>query len=166
LSSAKKFKLVAFGGTFDHLHIGHRVALKKALEMGERVIIGITSDDMVKKTKPNENISPFELRKRKIELFLHQEKSYDRVEIIKLEDQYGPTTDNPEIDAIIASRETMPKIKELNKIRKSKGLPPLEVILVDTVLAEDGKPVSSTRIRRGEIDPHGHIINSTKRRIK
>ena len=41
-----RFKLVGVSGTFDKLHKGHRVLLSKALEIGEKVMVGLTSDEM------------------------------------------------------------------------------------------------------------------------
>jgi pantetheine-phosphate adenylyltransferase len=37
-------------------------------------------------------------------------------------------------------------------------LKPLEVVEIPFVLAEDGKPISSIRIRYGEIDVHGKLL--------
>jgi pantetheine-phosphate adenylyltransferase len=34
----------------------------------------------------------------------------------------------------------------------------IELVLVDYVLAEDGLPISSSRIKRGEIDEHGKVL--------
>jgi pantetheine-phosphate adenylyltransferase len=35
---------------------------------------------------------------------------------------------------------------------------PLDIITIDMVLADDGKPISSTRIREGEIDVAGTVL--------
>jgi pantetheine-phosphate adenylyltransferase len=62
------------------------------------------------------------------------------------------------VEAIVVSSETAKRVELANKLRASKGFPPLKVITVDFVLAEDGKPISSTRIRSGEIDEAGKVL--------
>lgn len=46
-------KVVYVGGAFDVLHVGHVEFLKKAKEQGDFVIVGLHSDDIVKKYKGN-----------------------------------------------------------------------------------------------------------------
>jgi len=45
----KKFDLVATGGTFDIIHKGHMALLNKAFTISSKVIIGLSSDELVKK---------------------------------------------------------------------------------------------------------------------
>ncbi|MCG2735746.1 MAG: phosphopantetheine adenylyltransferase, partial [Candidatus Methanoperedenaceae archaeon] len=45
-----------------------------------------------------------------------------------------------------------------NTIRREKGMRALKIVLVDYVLADDGLPISSTRIKRGEIDANGRVL--------
>jgi pantetheine-phosphate adenylyltransferase len=52
----KKLNLVATGGTFDYIHIGHLKLLSAAFNIGNHLIIGLTSDDFVKRFKPTSNI--------------------------------------------------------------------------------------------------------------
>jgi len=39
-----------------------------------------------------------------------------------------------------------------------RGLPPIKVIVIDMVPAEDQVPISTTRIKRGEIDRWGRLL--------
>ena len=41
----KRYQQVALGGTFDKFHEGHRELIKKAFEIGQEVLIGVTSDE-------------------------------------------------------------------------------------------------------------------------
>ena len=41
------FKTVAIAGTFDRLHKGHRFFISEAFKLGDKVIIGLTSDKYV-----------------------------------------------------------------------------------------------------------------------
>ena len=72
----KKYNCVAMGGTFDILHTGHIELLKKSFAIGKFVIIGITSDKLVKE-KLKKNISnPFEVRKHNLVKIINVEISF------------------------------------------------------------------------------------------
>lgn len=43
------YKTIAIAGTFDHLHKGHEYFISEAFKLGEKVIIGLTSDEYAQK---------------------------------------------------------------------------------------------------------------------
>ena len=59
----EKLNLVATGGTFDYIHIGHIKLLSTAFEISDHVIIGLTSDKFVKRYKLTSNIKNNYLRR-------------------------------------------------------------------------------------------------------
>ncbi|MBM4240980.1 MAG: phosphopantetheine adenylyltransferase [Euryarchaeota archaeon] len=147
------YQKVAVGGTFDKFHKGHKKLLDKAFKVGDKILIGVTSDEFGGKKG---DIDPCNVRMSNLEKFL--EKFNSRYSMMKLEDHYGSTIDDETLDALVVSRETRPTANKINRIRERRGMNPLEIIVIDMVLAEDGKPISSTRIRKGEIDSKGRII--------
>ena len=154
----KKFETVAAGGTFDEFHKGHRALLKKAFEVGNHVLIGLCSDDFVKKLRKPYKILPYEKRLEELKNFLRKRGVLERAEIFPLNDPYGVTVSRNRLDAIVVSRETEPRAHEINEKRKSKGMPPLKVVVINMILAEDYFPIASTRIWLGEIDREGHLL--------
>jgi pantetheine-phosphate adenylyltransferase len=161
-----KFPVVATGGTFDEIHTGHVMLLAKAFEVGNKVIIGISSDEFATKRgkKINHN---FEQRAETLRKVITKEfgDKNTNYEIAKLEEDFGPmVTTDPNVAALVASSETAEKGKILNERRTEKGLEPVQIIAVDMVKAEDGLPISSTRIRAGEIDSSGKILARKKKR--
>lgn len=155
----EKLNLVATGGTFDCIHIGHIKLLSTAFDISNHVIIGLTSDRFVKRYKLNSNIKNNYLRrlfnlKKNISLNF-KDAHYT---IVKLEDEFGPVIHSSQIQAIVVSEETLVKVKEINEIRIKNHLHPLRVIVVAIARSSDGKPISSTRIRNGEIDDKGKIL--------
>ena len=40
----KAFKKIGLGGTFDHLHGGHRKLLETAAKLGNHIIIALTTE--------------------------------------------------------------------------------------------------------------------------
>ena len=61
-------------------------------------------------------------------------------------------------DVIVVSPETFSTAEEINSKRIKLGHKPLEIIKIPFVLAEDGKPISSSRIYSKEIDIEGNIL--------
>ncbi len=157
--ASKKYKLVAVGGTFDHFHKGHQSLLTKAFSIGEKVLVGVTCDSFCRCKPLSNEIQPFYLRKRNILNFIRAHFKDADFEIIVLKDKYGPAISDKNIEAIIVTEQTIQTAKEINQIRVSKGLNPLEIVVVDMVLAYDGKPISSTRIRSGEITVDGEAVS-------
>ncbi len=137
-----KFKKVAVGGTFDTLHEGHKVLIEKAFEIGAFVVIGITSNAMKK------GAIPYKKRKVAVEDFLKQKKNF---RIVKLTDVHGPAATERDFDAIVVSDETKKRAVEINKSRENRGMARLEIVSIPLVLDKKGIPLSSSRIKRGEI---------------
>jgi pantetheine-phosphate adenylyltransferase len=144
--------LVAIGGTFDILHDGHKALLKKAYTLGE-VIIGLVSDDMARKAHA---VNDYDTRKKPVFAYIKALTGSDP-QIVALNDPYGPTLEQ-NFDYIVVSPETLPTAKEINALRVERRLPPIKIVCVDFVLAQDGIPISSTRIHDGEIDEHGVLL--------
>ena len=154
----KRFETVAVGGTFDLFHRGHRVLLMKAFKVGNRVLIGLCSDDFVEKMSKPHRIVPYAKRLEDLEKLLKKNGVLERAEITPLDDAYGITLSERRIDAIVVSEETEPRAREINEKRKSLGMSPLPIITVNMVLSEDHYPISSTRIWFEEIDREGHLL--------
>ncbi len=152
----------AVAGTFGPLHDGHRALFRAALERGdEGVIVGLSSDAFASESRQPDPrpIPSYEERERRVKAVLNAIDEWNRsVEIRKFTDEYGFASRDPSLDALVVSPETDEEVGEINRQRTDQGLNPLEPIVVPYEYAEDGKPISSTRIVRGEIDEHGHLL--------
>lgn len=144
---------VAIGGTFDILHDGHKALLRKAYKLG-RVTIGLVSDKMAK--HKGHAVNPYAIRKQALATYVRALTGAEP-EIVELNDPYGPTLDT-QFDYIVVSPDTIETAREINALRTRHRMAPITIMCVDFVRARDGKPISSSRIRRGEIDEHGVLL--------
>ncbi len=151
------FSLVALGGTFDVLHRGHRRLLRRAFTVGRRVAIGLSSDEFARTLHKPHKVDPFSVRKVELERLLKHWRVLSRTRIVQLNDRYGPTVTEKKFQAIVVSRRTIRTAYQINMRRRSRGLKSLEIVPIDLILADDSRPISSTRIRRGKIDREGRI---------
>jgi len=151
-----KYRAVATGGTFDHIHRGHRALLSRSFETGDFVIIGVTSDELAKREGKKPDME-YRERVQQLERYLRLNFPGRNFAIVKLDDYFGPGIASSEVQAIVVSSETVSRVPIANELRAAKGFPPLDVVVVDRILAEDGNPISSTRIRKGEIDADGKL---------
>ncbi len=142
---------VVVGGTFDLLHKGHRHLLMEADAVGE-VKVGLTSDDMAEKTK-GVKVEEYEKRKEGVLSVIPE------AQVEKIDDPSGFALEE-DFDCIIVSPETRARAEEINQKRKDMGKEEMEIKEIDLILAEDGETISSTRIRNGEIDRDGNLINN------
>ena len=160
----KKFRKVAVGGTFDELHRGHKTLLMEAFEIGKRVIIGLSSDELVSKLGKPHLTDTFWEREQGLKVWLADLGLAERAEIVPLFDAFGSSVKDPEIEALVVSLETRPTAEKINERRKKAGLHTLEIVAINMVPSQNCGPISTTRIRRGEMDREGRLLkkkNST-----
>ena len=155
-----KFKKVAVGGTFDELHRGHKTLLLKAFEIGEFVLVGLCSDEFVARMAKPHVTASYKQRLRDLKAFLRKNGLLKKAEIISLNDPYGATATDACIKALVVSKETERIAVGINQKRNEAGLPQLEIVTISMVPAENCIPISTTRIRGGEIDREGRLLKS------
>lgn len=163
----KLFDSVALGGTFDHLHSGHKLMLSLAVLISrDRILCGITASEMLTAKNHPEKLESLENRMLTVQEFFKEfkEGSEGTIEIVTLRDPFGPTIELDDLDALVVSPETLTgglKSKKsltlflisyylVNEIRKEKNLSELQIVQVDFIVANSNDPdvkLSSTFIR-------------------
>ena len=151
-----QYNVVALGGTFDIIHMGHIALLEKGFTISKKVIIGLTSDNLALKNGKN-LLFKYEKRFTVLHSLVQEKFLNSKFEIVKLENDFGPAVINGEVQALIVSTETQKRGDILNKLRNEKNLKSVEIISVPMILAQDGNRISTTRIRNMEIDFKGNL---------
>jgi pantetheine-phosphate adenylyltransferase len=154
----RKFRTVVVGGTFDELHKGHKTLLMKAFDIAEHVQIGLCSDNFVKRLSKPHLTAPYDQRLKELEAFLRQNGLHKRAEIVRIDDPYGTTLFDRSIEALVVSKETEAMALVINEKRKEAELPPLHITTINMIPSENQAPISTTRIRCGEMDREGHLL--------
>jgi pantetheine-phosphate adenylyltransferase len=157
----KRFRVVAVGGTFDELHKGHKALLAKAFEIGDQVTVGLASDEFVNRMAKPHITASYKERMKELESFLSDQGLLQRAKVIPIDDACGALLlSNSPIEALVVSKETESTALRISEKRTKKGLPVLTIVTIGMVPSENHNAISTTRIRRGEIDREGHLLKS------
>lgn len=148
----ERYSVSALGGTFDHIHDGHKVLLSVASFLTRtKLVIGITDQELLQHKKYAEVLQTFEKRCSNVRDFLQRLKPTLELDMIAIRDVCGPTGRIPEIEALIISRETVSGGELVNKTREENGMRHLAIHVVNVLggRKEDGwkEKLSSTGIR-------------------
>lgn len=142
----ERYKKIAVGGTFDHLHDGHKYLLSMSKYYAKKTLIAVTSDSMAKDKPRSAAIQPYETRKSAVEQYA-KKIGLDYM-MTEISDIYGPATDDEELDSIILTDDTFDNGRTINRKRKEKGLKELEYIILPYILGADRKKIASTHSRK------------------
>ena len=153
-----EFSLIATGGTFDIIHRGHLTLLSAAFAISDKVIIGLTSDELAEK-KGKLSINKYEKRLETLTEVISKEFPNSSFQISKLDNDFGPAVLEKEVEALVVSDETSNQGVVLNQLRAEKKMPPVKIIAVPMFLAKDGTRISTTRIKNSEIDTEGNLLS-------
>ena len=153
-----KFETVCMGGTFDHMHSGHRLLLTfAALHTKGTLHCGVTAEVLLKKKAYADHMQSYDTRKQGVEEFLKRLSPKLKANVFCLEDACGVGATLPEIEACILTQETKKGGDMINNARQGNGLKPVELVFCDMVLASKGldygasefsNKTSSTTIRQ------------------
>ena len=155
------------GGTFDHLHKGHKALLDAAFSQSRFVLIGLSSDKFAHETHTYKaTLQSFLERKEALTGYLYSKNYLERSKIEEINDPIGTSTKYHNLGVIFCTEDTRANAELINKRRNMRALPSLKIFEVPIVLAEDGLPISAERIRRGIVTIDGKVLKWTTSRVK
>lgn len=158
------YNTVVLGGTFDHLHFGHKILLSISAWLAKsKVVCGVTEfeGDKIKKKLHYKLMQSWTKRSENVSRVLRQVKGDLLVEVIPIIDGFGPTLIDASLDAIVASTETKRGCELINEIRVKNGLAPLYIHLVELLLADKDSSIkiSSTYLRSSLVNEDRFIYS-------
>ncbi|GAA5935113.1 hypothetical protein JCM1841_000334 [Sporobolomyces salmonicolor] len=134
------YQVSAMGGTFDHLHAGHKILLTMACAItSQKLIVGVSDDALLKNKKFKEHLEPLQYRISAVEHFIELVRPSLGHQVVALQDVYGPTANDPDINALVVSEETRAGGESINNLRASKQLSVLDIWVINLV-ADDATP--------------------------
>lgn len=81
----KRYQIGYTTGVFDMFHIGHLNILKRAKEQCEHLIVGVSTDNLVKEYKGKTPIIPYEERKTIVEAIRYVDEVVPQTSMNKIE---------------------------------------------------------------------------------
>ena len=75
----------------------------------------------------------------------------------KADERFRITT-SEKIESLVVSKETEPVAYTINSLRSRNKLQPLMIFVIDMIPAENHVFISTTRIKHGEIDREGCLL--------
>ncbi|XP_034657602.1 bifunctional coenzyme A synthase [Drosophila subobscura] len=145
--SHKMYPSVVLGGTFDRIHLGHKIFLTQAvLRTCKRLVVGVTTAAMTKSKTLPDLILPVEERIAQLREFLTDIDSTLQYEIVPIDDPFGPTQHDPDLDMIVVSAETLRGGQKVNELRSGKQLRELDIFVIDIVESNVHDGIHETKI--------------------
>ncbi|QPG75979.1 hypothetical protein FOA43_003365 [Brettanomyces nanus] len=155
--SKDEYHTVAVGGTFDHLHDGHKILLTASIFLASTIlIIGVTGPKLLVNKKYAEYMESYDQRASIVGRFVKLIDFNQRTDFYQINDVCGPTGHINEIDALVVSFETASGGDYVNNLRKEEGLKQLKIIAVCVIGGKDSEQfkekLSSTYLRKLEAE--------------
>lgn len=147
MKKQKKYSVVGLGGTFDHFHAGHAWFLEQAALFSETLIIGVTTEALLKDKAFADSIESCDDRANSVKAFLTA-RSIPH-EIVPLSDVAGPALSDERIQAVVLTEDTLRGGEAINRLRTEHQLAalPIEVVPLQKTAADE--LMSSHSIRAG-----------------
>lgn len=109
-------KHTVLGGTFDRLHVAHKLLLSEAaLRATERVTVGVTDENMLHTKILWELIEDIEVRVRNVTDFLKDICPELNYNIVRIFNPFGPAIVDPSMELIVVSQETIRGGERINE---------------------------------------------------
>ncbi|KAI0345333.1 Nucleotidylyl transferase [Trametopsis cervina] len=148
------YPVVASGGTFDHLHAGHKILLSMGAWIArDKLIVGVTDDSLLKGKANKDVLQSLSERLAITRNFLEMFKPGIEYYIVPITDVAGPTGWDPNVQAIVVSKETLNGAAAIQEIRRKKGFNSLKTFVIDVIShteasldAEDAETLRKTKM--------------------
>ncbi|QRV85791.1 cytidylyltransferase domain-containing protein [Ceratobasidium sp. AG-Ba] len=129
-ASRGSYPVTAIGGTFDYLHPGHKILLSmSAWITTSKLIVGVTDDSLLVKKANRQYIQSISSRTASVCAFVKVFKPSIECDAVPIEDVYGPTAWDPNIQALVS----LTRHSAVAQIRSEKSLPPLDLFVIDVI---------------------------------
>jgi cytidyltransferase-like protein len=150
---------IVLGGTFDRLHAGHEAMLASAFQAGRRVSIGLTSARyLADHPKPaGGRIQGYSERRAALVRWLSARYPRSRWAVVPISDAFGGSVGDG-VTGLVVTPDTLAGGRAVNVERQRRGRRPVPLLIVPLVLGDDLLPISSRRVRHGEIDRRGRRL--------
>uniref|UniRef100_A0A1I8P5V1 Bifunctional coenzyme A synthase n=1 Tax=Stomoxys calcitrans TaxID=35570 RepID=A0A1I8P5V1_STOCA len=143
----RAYNNVVLGGTFDRIHLGHKIFLSQAvIRACSRLVVGVTTSKLTRSKTLHELILPVEQRIENVRLFLNEIDSTLHYEVVPIDDPFGPTKSDPNMDMIVVSAETLKGGEKVNELRRQNNLKPLDIFCIDLVEASDSSGPKESKV--------------------
>jgi phosphopantetheine adenylyltransferase/dephospho-CoA kinase len=131
IAQEKTYRNSIIGGTFDRIHIGHKLLLTEALLLtSDRLLIGLADGPLLVKKKLADLIEDVSIREHHLRDLIAQMRPDLELVVEPIHDPYGPSITEPDYQCLIVSDETRTGGDAVNTKRVENGLNRLDLHVI------------------------------------